>query len=392
MNFLKTLTLLYPAQTVLHIGEGRRNISNFIETISPEYILTTVGNCAMVEKSGLQFQWPTNYQSVETIIDAESEQAYFYQTSLSSESGLISPDNLKQIWQNLTTVKKTPVKTESLTDFLNRNELAETASTINWLSIDCLSSANILHGSQENIRQCDIIIARTVITQDFLENTINMTVSTIEKTLIPQGFQLVSVYPESNSTIGQAIFIKNYKSISGEMLSQRESLESELAEVKADKDKQDQETTNLNNQIDTLTKEKLSIASELKRMETERSTILEEKEALKEEKEALKKEKEALKREAQSQISLNSAQGKAIAEYKVITTDLKKKQKNNDENMSTIKQLRAEIKQLEQKLVMSEHNIKDLREQYKLTTRKLSDQTEAMSNVLTILKELPTSG
>lgn len=227
-NFLESLARLYPAETLLHIGEGRRNVSKFVKSISPQYILSTIGNCVNEQRSGLSFQWPKTYQPIETIIGSETGETKFYVASLPNESGLINPEHLTHIWQNIAINKALPVMTESLSDFFTRDDVSQKASSANWLSIDCLSSASIIMSSLDIIEQFDVIIVRTIIAQNLTNQTYGFSKTAIEEALQSKAFRFAGIYPEMNAAIGQVILLRNYKKMFRGTSLEVQNLESKL--------------------------------------------------------------------------------------------------------------------------------------------------------------------
>lgn len=423
-NFLEALTRLHPAETLLHIGEGRRNVSKFVKSISPKYILTTIGNCINKEKSGLSFQWPETYQPIKAVIGSETGEANFYVASLPNESGLINPERLTQIWQNIATNEILPVMTESLFDFFNREDVSKKASSVNWLSVDCLSSGNIIMSSLNIMEQFDVIIVRTVIAQNLADQTYDFSKTAIEDALHSKAFQFAGIYPEMNAAIGQAVLVRNYKKMFQGASLQVQKLQSKTSSLSVQVKERDSVIANLNdvikekvvketttleksksyqNQIDDMLKENHTLKAKLQsndvlqsnyfKILTEHKSVAANLRAHIDElsKTINHKSKELGDIQNEREIvesDLNTQLENAVKLIKEKNEELKLLQKDQEDYANTFERLEADKNRAEQKLLINMNNTQDLREQYKSVAKTLKNQTALMSNVLSLLNEL----
>jgi hypothetical protein len=127
---------------------------------------------------------------------ATSDPSIFYQYTLTSESGLIAPDNLKAIWPNLQLRNQQPAQGITLAGL----------KPSDWLLLDCLPAAQLLQCAP--LKDTQLVLAR--VTLKSTENTRSgSSLADVQGLLLAMDWDLIALFQERNEGLGKALFVRN---------------------------------------------------------------------------------------------------------------------------------------------------------------------------------------
>lgn len=177
----------------------------------------------------------------------------FYEAGLSSESGILKPEVLRQLWANLKIGGQRTLEALTLEGLL-----AEFSFSVNWLVIDCLPALAILASAGASLEGVQIIVARVVF--DELADCNEMAhLGPLQESLTNLHFRFLTVDRCRNPGIGYALFVRDSRSVIRQMGDQltRSSqevvhLKAELAELKFRDKQQSSEAASIEAQVDFL--------------------------------------------------------------------------------------------------------------------------------------------
>lgn len=227
------LFALYPPLTVTVIGPESLFRSGFTRHISSHKVNHIDTDPTDENETVMAASDSHAFQKNKIIVSANGGVKKFYRASLERESGLIEPEKLSGLWQNIATVETFDVETISLEAALFR-----TGHQSGWLVFEQLGAANILAASENVLDSVDVIVTRTAILQTSTPKDDSLTASAVERVLAPRGFIAISKYPAKSPRSAYSVFVRDWKTASRQQLSSLQettaSLEKQLIESKAE--------------------------------------------------------------------------------------------------------------------------------------------------------------
>ncbi len=269
LPLIELLQQLFPISGLMQIGAGQNfDLANLGLDNFPLAAFIEADE-VRAEKLGGAIQERENWLVHNALIGPQDGDAAFYNASNSNESGLVCPDTLTPIWQNLATVSQDERPSITLATFLKQNEKYKYAERINWVHIDCLPALGILKGAKNFIDGLDVVLARTVLDESYVKNGESTGKPALDDFLSAHHFVPVSQFGERNSAIALVVYARNWKS---EALVQVEDWSNKNETLTKARDEQNQFATERATQIEELTKAR----DEQNQFATERATQIEE--------------------------------------------------------------------------------------------------------------------
>jgi len=204
-SWLQQLNTLHPAQDLILVGAGVGK-SKWTQTIDDLHITKAL----LIEADEKQFQLlkknslHNNWIIEKALIGIKKENTFYYEASYRIESGTIQPENFENLWPNIKTKRKIKYETSTLSELI-----AKTGLLPNWLIIDCFPSLSIIQGLEQYLDNFEVIIARTVLTDDAPDNT---NINKLTEFLTNQGYHRLTTEQARNPAIGHALYFKDVNS------------------------------------------------------------------------------------------------------------------------------------------------------------------------------------
>ncbi len=205
-NAIDGLCGLHPPHKVTVIGTEvllRSGIVAAIETPDVHLLDSTPESHSA---AGSSHENSNDFTRHRIIVSATGGAKTFYKASLDRESGLIEPERLTDLWQNISKLEEFEVETVSLEGALRR-----TGSDSSWLIFEQFGAAQILETIENLPNSIDVIITRAIIDSDAEGVTQDLAQSNVERVLQNQGFVLFSNAPTRRPKTIYAVFVRNWK-------------------------------------------------------------------------------------------------------------------------------------------------------------------------------------
>jgi FkbM family methyltransferase len=322
-SWLEHLGYLVPCRGVLVAGSGFGSWVEELNALNVPRALFVEGQNSKIERMKKLYDLPQNCQVVQGILWIEEAEVRFYEASNSALSGLVAPDTFREIWPNATTLN---VESFHATTLKNVVEEYDPESSINWLIVDCFPAVKILQGALERLDQYDVVLARTVIDENFVD-TLGLQRKELHTFLEDQGFRQIVTFEETSPSVGLVLYVRDVnmilkkeletkadelQTIQTEKGEQRVALENELAQIKQESEakadelkhhqtkqeehKEQVEKLNLENEqmkqeCDELSMQKIQLTANRKQLEQKNETLLKEIDAVRKERDSIKEEK-----------------------------------------------------------------------------------------------------
>jgi len=143
---------------------------------------------------------PGLWRVLKQVVGPETGSVTFHVASVSSESGLLEPESLRDLWPNLRTRQKQTRQAISLDKLLHDDEPAA-----NWLIVDCWPALPLLQRSQQALSAMDVVILRTHLG----ENTpAALELRSVENTFAHIGLRLIESEPGRHPKQGHTLFVR----------------------------------------------------------------------------------------------------------------------------------------------------------------------------------------
>ena len=222
-TWLQFLRYFLPPSGILLIGAGTGS-GSFVQMLR----LMHQSNVILVEADDAQYlHLKRNLKPEETwqvhnvLVSPHAETSTFYKAGNPSESGLIEPELLQNLWPNLKTIQKCcNLPTVSVEELLRSAE-----QTINWLFLDCLPAAKLLEQAGSMLEQIDLLVLRVLIDED-VSSVNGETQADVQARLNAQGFRLVITEQERHPALAHVLYVRDpaFMRTSGNMLQQELAL------------------------------------------------------------------------------------------------------------------------------------------------------------------------
>jgi len=274
-DWLERLRILHPIAGVVHVGASLPAAEQYAQwnVARVTFVEAQASKCAalaphMAGRSG----WGT----VEATVADSRREVVFHLASNPDESGLIPPESLRSVWQNLAESGQERREAVPLASLLT----SEAHAACNWLVVDCFPAVPVLAGLGERLAGFDVVLCRALMGDRLLPKA-GITQAAIATHLKANGFQTVMGAASRHPQVGCVLHVRNWRA-------QCDAQETRClaAQAAAQTAAQEKDTLLQERQarIEALTKEKAALAQEKDKLLQERQARIE----------ALTKEKTAL--------------------------------------------------------------------------------------------------
>jgi len=237
--WLDHLGVLYPVTGVLYVGSGRgHSIERYKKQRVPLVIYVEADKERLVNISAA-IKNIDGWSAHGELLAGKNEPSLFHRASNPNESGLLVPETLNPLWQNLKTVESQKRQAITIKSFFETQAGEAAAKDVNWVHIDCLPALSILQGAEDILGRWDVVIARAIVDESLVQAQQGASQSDLDAFMARHGFICAAVEPERHPAIGQVLYVRNWKN----------ELQSELALRK-------QQTQELQTQIGQVVRER----------------------------------------------------------------------------------------------------------------------------------------
>ncbi len=214
-EFITFLQALIPARGLLHVGGGRHLSLARYEgwDLARLVVVEAVDENAQALLRAIQRAGRDGWTVLGAILAERSGTHTFYHASNGDESGLVPPDRLAALWQNLHEVERRTVQATTIAALLA--DMGEEAAHITWGVIDCFPALPILRGAGRWIAQWDVVLARAVI-----DDKIAMSMGegglgkgALDAFMTARGFRKGLSVPGKHPAVGQVIYVRDWKGV-----------------------------------------------------------------------------------------------------------------------------------------------------------------------------------
>jgi len=210
----KTLDMLrglYPISGVIQIGFSGAYSLKIYEDLDVTKAVFIDANHHRVESVATTFNEELDWRAYCHVIGEDDGFSDFYIANNVNESGFVSPDDLKPIWQNLKISEQLQRPSLSLQSFFNEHEGHLSRAGFNFLSIQCFPALSLLRGAGQLLETLDIIDVRVLLEQDIDVELPDLYLSEINAYLTEKGFVHLCTEVETNKAIGNALFVRDFQ-------------------------------------------------------------------------------------------------------------------------------------------------------------------------------------
>ncbi len=162
----------------------------------------------------------------------------FYTSNLATESGLLPSEDLQQLWPNLHTLQSSQRKATALAQLLAPEQAHQ------WLLLDCLPAAALLHGVVATaLAQVDVVVARVLLTEPEHAGQSAQPIpgaSLAELTVLLPEFTQLALQPSRHPAIAHVLLVRNYRKKQEQQMKVQKALEADLAASNKAKDAETQ--------------------------------------------------------------------------------------------------------------------------------------------------------
>lgn len=299
---------------------------------------------------------------VHSVVAADVGEVAFYTSSLTTESGLLPSEDLQQLWPNVHTLQSGQRKATSLAQLLSLGQASQ------WLLLDCLPAAALVHGAASILAQIDVIAARVLLTKNQKHPIPGTTLDELAA-LLPDFTQL-QLEPSRHPDIAYALFVRDYRSAIAQALKAHAAeQEARRSAIRGQEALQAQLQQAQHENAELLEKQELQTQA-LQALEADLTKVTQAHAA---ESKARQTAEEAL----QEQLSLS----KAVAEKQSQEQDQQLEQlgKARDEQAKLAQERQAQIEQLTQAKVAAEKQAQELQLQIQKYQEQLRAEVEQKS-------------
>ncbi len=210
-TWLDHLQVIYPVEGLLHVGIGTNAaISSYSDWNIPTFIGVDASH-ERIERIAETIHDKPGWSVTGKLLAARTGKRIFYQASNLNESGLLLPETLKPLWQNLETTDKQTLGATTIKAVIEEKQAENKSIKINWVYIDCLPGLAILKGANEYISGFDVVIVRAIIDESILDNHEELNKSSLDSFMTENGFDYLAHEAERHPAIARIIYVRNAK-------------------------------------------------------------------------------------------------------------------------------------------------------------------------------------
>lgn len=241
--WLDHLGVIYPVTGVLHVGVGiAHSVECYKKWRVPSVVYVEADKYRLASISAT-IKGIDGWVAHGALLAGKSEPGVFYRASNPNESGLLVPETLTPLWQNLKTVERQRRQATTIKALFETHAEEMAAHVVNRVHIDCLPALPILQGAEDLLDSWDVVIARAILDETLMDGQWQAGKNALDAFMLEHGFINAAVEPERHPAIGQVLYVRNWKN---EL----------LTELGSQKDQRQQQADQLQTQINRLTEER----------------------------------------------------------------------------------------------------------------------------------------
>lgn len=206
---IKHLATLHPPKALLLVGAGTGVVvKHYLKLGVSSALIIEPNKCRLEKLSKVIEAYPGWTLHNDLISKAKAEEIY-YEANNINENGLIKPESLKPLWQNLATIKQQNRQATTLKAFIKSKKQTIDTKQINWLHIDCLPTQTILQGAGKLLKKLDVVISRAILDETILPTHTAIGKKALDDFIEPYGFIPHTYTQEHHPLIGQVFYVRN---------------------------------------------------------------------------------------------------------------------------------------------------------------------------------------
>jgi len=297
------------------------------------------------------------------LVTPDSGEGVFYHASNAKESALIPPEQLRFLWRNLEARDSELLESQSLADIIQEHQ-DRCQGRFNWMTIDCFPAADILKGSEGELRDFDVIEVRALNVPDetgpFVEG---MRLEACRQLLSRVGFIERVQCEEPTPGVVRAFFVRDWRRLARELEITAQGVQAELSVANELIGKQTSElgAQRQNNAELTSSLEAQSVARVVREAESKKLVEYEARiDGLTNEKIQLEAEIGRLSDQRMQQQQVQLSLEKQVSS---LSAEALSAQKSADEAKQNSREAKEIIKRFENEILDSDHKIQLLRQE-----------------------------
>lgn len=148
---------------------------------------------------------------INTVIAPTAGEVDFFTASLTAESGILPAEELRAVWPNVYTVATERRAATDLAALLQVD--GESSADQQWLLLDCLPAAPLLHSAQAQLQNVDVVVVRVLQAVDSIPTLSGIGGSLEDVTKALPGFRLLALQPSRHPALAHALFVRDHRSV-----------------------------------------------------------------------------------------------------------------------------------------------------------------------------------
>ena len=241
-TWLEHLRILYPISGLLHIGSGTRAHIDHYQAWQIPAVLFIDADQDRLSVISRRIEAIDSWKAHVVLLAEKEGEAVYYRASNPNESGLIAPEILKPLWQNLHTLDHENRTTKTINAVLAGRELKGWAENVNWVISNHLTSLQILRGADRILDKWDVVVARTILDKNLIPEHPLLGKQALDEFMAENGFKPLASQSERHPGITNVIYLRNHQ----------QGVQLRLAHLRKDRDEQHYMAQQLQAEIDQL--------------------------------------------------------------------------------------------------------------------------------------------
>ncbi len=371
LKHLNCLNQIFPVKGAIVVGAGLGEAIWFdlLQQIETNVLLIEA-DFEKIQCLEQKFSQNTDWDIQHQILADHKGKSTFYTFANSSESCLLAPEILLNLWPNIKLSSQHDCQIGKLDGLYLKTDF-------NWLILDCLPTLPILQGAETVLNSMDVLIMR-VITDDQICTGKHASLEDIKKFMQKKGFQYIGLEQEIHPALGHGLFLRDYAGLFQQQIKQTAVKTTKL-------DKLEQESHTFQQQI-------VEQQEQLKRMHTQHDSICKQlddcQEKFKQQTKELEQQKtliEEQKQIIQDMTQKNEAQTKKLQHVQQQLGEQKKQyEEQNALTQKHQEQLERKTKELNTKSIESEgckKKIQNLSQERNKLVSQIKNQNKEISEL-----------
>jgi len=209
-NWLDHIRHIQPVSGVLHVGAGGLAAAAlYAEWGIPSVVFVD----AQAHGDGFDRESRNHpgWSRHTALLSSREGEVNYYLASNPSESGVLPPENLSALWQNLKTREKRQVNATTVDAFLA--SLDRPPQTFNWIVIDCLPALPVVRGAVASMANWDVVMARAILEEGLLPGQ-GASKAELDEFLGACGFRAIAYQEERQPALASVLYVRDWKAVS----------------------------------------------------------------------------------------------------------------------------------------------------------------------------------